>query len=363
MTQRLQQVRDVLKEKRLTGLLVSNAENRMYLSGFTGSAGYLFITQDDAVLATDFRYVEQAGRQAPEFRVVRIGGSADWFPQLVAELGVGRLGFESDDMTVDSHQRMTRALRDGATSGGRRSSMVATAGLTEEVRAFKDASEVALIQRAIDISDQAMNAVAPTIEAGQTEADVAWRLERTMRELGADSLAFDIIVGSGPNGALPHHRAGERVIQEGEPIVIDMGARYQGYNSDLTRTVVVGEPDETLRRVYDTVLGAQLTAIATVQPGMTGVDADGLARKVIEDAGYGDSFGHSLGHGVGLAVHEYPRVGPGAQGVLKEGMVFTIEPGIYIPGWGGVRIEDVVVLEKTGARTLSNAIKRDRMGG
>ncbi len=363
MTQRLQQVRDVLKEKRLTGLLVSNAENRMYLSGFTGSAGYLFITQDDAVLATDFRYVEQAGRQAPEFRVVRIGGSADWFPQLVAELGVGRLGFESDDMTVDSHQRMTRALRDGATSGGRRSSMVATAGLTEEVRAFKDASEVALIQRAIDISDQAMNAVAPTIEAGQTEADVAWRLERTMRELGADSLAFDIIVGSGPNGALPHHRAGERVIQEGEPIVIDMGARYQGYNSDLTRTVVVGEPDETLRRVYDTVLGAQLTAIATVQPGMTGVDADGLARKVIEDASYGDSFGHSLGHGVGLAVHEYPRVGPGAQGVLKEGMVFTIEPGIYIPGWGGVRIEDVVVLEKTGARTLSSAIKRDRMGG
>jgi Xaa-Pro aminopeptidase len=307
--------------------------------------------------------VEQAGRQAPEFRVVRIGGSADWFPQLVAELGVGRLGFESDDMTVDSHQRMTRALRDGATSGGRRSSMVATAGLTEEVRAFKDASEVALIQRAIDISDQAMNAVAPTIEAGQTEADVAWRLERTMRELGADSLAFDIIVGSGPNGALPHHRAGERVIQEGEPIVIDMGARYQGYNSDLTRTVVVGEPDETLRRVYDTVLGAQLTAIATVQPGMTGVDADGLARKVIEDASYGDSFGHSLGHGVGLAVHEYPRVGPGAQGVLKEGMVFTIEPGIYIPGWGGVRIEDVVVLEKTGARTLSSAIKRDRMGG
>lgn len=363
MTQRLQQVRDVLKEKRLTGLLVSNAENRMYLSGFTGSAGYLFITQDDAVLATDFRYVEQAGRQAPEFRVVRIGGSADWFPQLVAELGVGRLGFESDDMTVDSHQRMTRALRDGATSGGRRFSMVATAGLTEEVRAFKDASEVALIQRAIDISDQAMNAVAPTIEAGQTEADVAWRLERTMRELGADSLAFDIIVGSGPNGALPHHRAGERVIQEGEPIVIDMGARYQGYNSDLTRTVVVGEPDETLRRVYDTVLGAQLTAIATVQPGMTGVDADGLARKVIEDASYGDSFGHSLGHGVGLAVHEYPRVGPGAQGVLKEGMVFTIEPGIYIPGWGGVRIEDVVVLEKTGARTLSSAIKRDRMGG
>jgi Xaa-Pro aminopeptidase len=356
-------VRDVLKEKRLTGLLVSNAENRMYLSGFTGSAGYLFITQDDAVLATDFRYVEQAGRQAPEFRVVRIGGSADWFPQLVAELGVGRLGFESDDMTVDSHQRMTRALRDGATSGGRRFSMVATAGLTEEVRAFKDASEVALIQRAIDISDQAMNAVAPTIEAGQTEADVAWRLERTMRELGADSLAFDIIVGSGPNGALPHHRAGERVIQEGEPIVIDMGARYQGYNSDLTRTVVVGEPDETLRRVYDTVLGAQLTAIATVQPGMTGVDADGLARKVIEDASYGDSFGHSLGHGVGLAVHEYPRVGPGAQGVLKEGMVFTIEPGIYIPGWGGVRIEDVVVLEKTGARTLSSAIKRDRMGG
>ena len=363
VNQRLQGLRDALRDKKLHGLLVSSPENRRYLSGFAGSAGYLLITQNDAVLATDFRYVEQAGHQAPDFRVLRIGAGYDWFTQLLAETGVRKLGFESEDMSVASHQRLTQVLKEYTASNSKRVRLVGTAGITEELRALKDSDETKLLQRAIDISDMAMNTVTPTIGAGQTEAEVAWRLEVIMRELGAESPSFDTIVAAGPNGALPHHRAGERAIQEGEPIVIDMGAKYQGYCSDLTRTIVVGTPDETFRKVYNTVLGAQLAAIATVQAGMTGAEADGLARKPIEEAGYGEQFGHSLGHGVGLAVHEYPGVGPRSESILREGMAFTVEPGIYISGWGGVRIEDVVVLEKTGATTLSKAIKQARLGG
>ena len=362
MSQRLQNLRDTFKEHKLDGILISSPENRRYLSGFTGSAGNLIITRDDAILATDFRYIEQSSKQAPGFRIVRTGPNFDWFNQVLAETGVTRLGFESDVLTVAQHLRFSKALKEYSQSAEKRVRLVVTSGITEEIRSFKDENELALLQKAISFSDRAMDAVTPGIQAGQTEQEVAWRLEVAMRELGAESLAFDIIVGSGPNAALPHHRAGERVIQEGEPIVIDMGAKYEGYCSDLTRTIALGAIDDTFRRVYDTVLGAQLTAISTVQVGMTGADADGLARKVIQDAGYGENFGHSLGHGVGLAVHELPVAGPASQGILKEGTAFTIEPGIYIPGWGGVRIEDVVTLEKSGARVMSTAKKLDQMG-
>ena len=361
MTPRLDNLRAALAKSKLGGILVSTPENRRYLSGFTGSAGYLLVTPQDAVLATDFRYVEQAGHQAPHFRVHRIGGNSQWLPDLLQETGVKRLGFESEDISVAQHRRLTRVIKEHASDANIR--LVATSGMVEALRGWKDSEEMALIQGAIDISDEALNRVAPTIKAGETEASVAWRLEVTMRELGAEGPSFDTIVGSGPNGALPHHRAGDRPIQEGEPIVIDMGAKYNGYCSDLARTIVLGTPDDTFRRVYDVVLGAQLTAMATVKPGITGAQADNLARKVIEEAGHGDNFGHSLGHGVGLAVHEHPRVGPSATETLEEGMVFTIEPGIYLSGWGGVRIEDIVVLESNGARALSKAHKRERMGG
>lgn len=180
-----------------------------------------------------------------------------------------------------------------------------------------------------------------------------------MREQGAEAMAFDIIVGAGTNGALPHHRADDTVIQNGQPIVIDMGAAYEGYCADLTRTIFVGEPDDTFKKVYSTVLRAQLAAQEQVRAGMTGEETDAISRDVIVEAGYGDAFGHSLGHGVGLAVHEYPRVGPRAPDVLADGMVFTIEPGIYLPEWGGVRIEDVVVMESGRARVLSKAAKMD----
>jgi Xaa-Pro aminopeptidase len=213
------------------------------------------------------------------------------------------------------------------------------------------------MQRAANIADLGMEAAASAIAEGQTERVVAWAIEKAMREAGAEGVSFDVIVAAGANGAMPHHSPSDHAIQSGEPIVIDIGARYRGYCSDLTRTLFVGQPDDLFRKVYDIVLGAQLTAMSLIRPDMTGEAADSLARKVIDEAGYGSAFGHALGHGVGLAVHEDPRLGPGSTLALETGMVFSVEPGIYIPAKGGVRIEDMVVLEEGGVRSLSQATK------
>ena len=359
MNARLDGVRERLEQLGLDALLVNSDENRRYLSGFTGSAGSLVITPRDAILATDFRYTEQAGQQAPDFRVLRIRSGMDWLMDLVKELNIQHLGFEEQHMTVSVHGNIQKALGGIDSSNG--ISLLPTANLIENIRSVKDVQELGILARAIEISDLAFEEVFKTIRAGVTEIEVAWRLEKAMRELGAEAVSFETIVAVGPNAALPHHRPADQIIGEGEPLIIDMGARYQGYCSDLSRTLFLGDPSDIFRKVYDTVLGAQLTAIATVEKGMTGGDADGLARTVIEEAGYGENFGHSLGHGIGLAVHEQPGVGPSSGVVLDDGMIFTIEPGIYISGWGGVRIEDVVLLEQGRARVMSKALKPDRM--
>ena len=358
MNTRLERLRPQLRERELDALLVSTPENRRYLSGFTGSAGYLFITQKDAVLATDFRYIEQSDRQAPDYRVDRIGRDMSWLVNLAQETGAKRIGFESDHLTVAQYQRLTETLKEASEQD--HLSLVATSGIVEELRSIKDAQELALLMKAVEIADQAFEEVAPTIRVGEPEKEVAWRLEQVMRKLGAEKVSFDTIVASGPNGALPHHRAGEDPISEGVPIVIDMGASYEGYCSDMTRTICLGTPDETFRKVYDIVLGAQETACATAQEGMTAGEVDALARNIIQEAGYGDQFGHALGHGIGLAVHEFPGVAPNAPATMVDDMVFTIEPGIYLPGWGGVRIEDTVVMEGGRVRRLSQAHKRER---
>ncbi len=355
---RIEKFREEIREKGLDGVLISADENRRYLSGFTGSAGYLLLTPKDAVLATDFRYVVQAGRQAPAFRVERITGGTVWLPGMVSDLGINRLGFEGHNVTVATHFAMQKAFEDA--DNPERPELVSTTGMVEKLRAVKNEEELALLQKAVDIADQAFERVAPTIEPGVTEQEVAWELEKAMRELGAESVAFDIIVGAGPNGALPHHRADETVIKNGDAVVIDMGARYLGYCSDLTRTLVVGEPDEIFTRVYETVLTAQLSAEESLRSGMTGEEADAIAREIIEKAGYTENFGHSLGHGVGLEVHEHPRVGQRSGDPLTDGMVFSVEPGIYLSGWGGVRIEDMVVLENGRARVMSGAHKSPR---
>lgn len=356
--ERLGKLRQKLAEKGLDAIFVTGPENRRYLSGFTGSAGYLLISGQRAVLATDFRYWGQAGRQAPQFELLKLtDGVEKWLPQALADVGARRTGFEAANMSVAFYNQVIEAVKkmEAPASGG--PEFVPAQDLVEELRAVKDPAECAAIERAVRLADAAFTAVAAQLRPGMTEQEVAWRLEQHMREHGAESVSFDIIVAAGPNGAMAHHHPSERRIQKGEPIVIDMGARADGYCSDLTRTVILGRADGQFKKVYDIVLGAQLAAIETVQAGMTGHDGDALARSVIEQAGYGEAFGHGLGHGVGLAVHEDPRVGRNSTHILGEGMVFTIEPGIYIPGWGGVRIEDVVALEKGRARSLTQAPK------
>lgn len=352
MNDRLEKLRRKIASEGLDAILISQGENRRYLSGFTGSAGFLIISEKRAILATDFRYIEQAKNQAPDFDIARIEGELQkWFPDLISSVEAKRIGFEANGLTFATYQQLMAIMGE--------KEFVPTEGFVEALRAIKDDRELELITRAVDISDAAFDEVASTFRPGITEKEVAWELEKTMREKGSESMPFEIIVASGPNAALAHHKPTERAILQSEPVVIDMGARFEGYASDLTRTICLGNQDEVFGKIYHLVLRAQLAAIAAIEAGMSGEEADGLARTVIEQGGYGDNFGHGLGHGVGLAPHEQPRLGKGSKDVLAEGMVFTIEPGIYISDWGGVRIEDTAVLENGKTRVLSRARKID----
>jgi Xaa-Pro aminopeptidase len=354
VNRRLQKLRKALAAKELDSIFITQADNRRYLSGFHGTAGYLIVTQEKAVLATDFRYTEQASKEAPAFKIQRIGGSfIDWFPSLLNDLSIKRLGFEGDDVTVDFHAQLHNTLKKKKVSV----KLTATRGLVAAIRAVKEPAEIELIKKASAVTDAAFEHVEKIIKAGMTEKQIAWELEKAMRENGSQALPFEIIVGSGPNAALPHAKPSGRIVSEGETIVIDMGAKIDGYASDLTRTVCIGKADSKLKKVYNTVFDAQAAGLAKIRKGMTGKEADAVARQVIEKAGYGDAFGHSLGHGVGLAEHELPYLSPRVEEVLTDGMVFTVEPGIYLTGWGGVRIEDTVVMEKGRVVPLTKAGK------
>jgi len=349
---RLQKLRQSLAEKEVDAILISQPENRYYLSGFDGSSGFLLITSENAILATDFRYIEQAKRQAPDYEISQITGDiAEWLPGLAAELGLSRLGFEAGYITVAEHQRLTNVLKQS------RLRLIPVNGVVESIRAIKEPEEIELITKAVEITDSALAYIQDIIHVGMSEQEVAWEIEKFLRQNGSEIIPFDIIVASGPNSALPHAKPSTRAIQPGEPIIIDLGARCKGYSSDLSRTICLGSPDDTFNKVYDIVLGAQLAAIAIVKEGMTGDEIDKVARTIIEQAGYGEVFGHALGHGIGLAPHEPPRLGARSSEHLVDGMVFTIEPGIYLTEWGGVRIEDVVVMEGGKARVISKARK------
>ena len=359
MNDRVQRLRQRLADEEIEALFVSAPENRRYLSGFTGSAGYLVITQEHAILATDFRYWEQVGRQSRDFELVKLtqGDIKSWLPPVLQRVKSGSLGFEASNVSYALHDLLKQTVR--SLKPGQRPTLRPTYDLVEALRVLKEEPELDIITRAVEIADRAFEEVAAGLETGITERQIAWLLEKSMREQGAESTSFDIIVASGPNAAIPHHRPTDKAIQLGEPIIIDMGARLEGYCSDLSRTVCLGRPDDPFKRVYDLVLGAQETAIAAVQSGMSGHDGDKLARDVIEKAGHGDQFGHGTGHGVGLLIHENPRVSRNAPNELADGMIFTVEPGVYLPGWGGVRIEDIVVMEHGRARDLTKAHKRD----
>ena len=347
-------MRQKLAEKEIDAILISQPENRYYLSGFTGSAGSLLITPQKAILATDFRYIEQAKTQAPDYEVFRITNDiGGWFPELVAGLSLRRLGFEARHITFAMYRQLNDILN-GMKSPPK---LVPLDGLVESLRMVKEPEEIELITKAVEISDNAFKYIEDFIHAGMNEKEIAWEIEKFLHENGSQATPFDIIVASGPNSALPHAKPSQRTIQSGEPIVIDIGARFDGYSSDLSRTTCLGTPDDTFKKVYDIVLGAQLAAMAIIKEGMTGDQADSLARTVIKEAGYSEAFGHASGHGVGLAPHEAPSLGPGSDEQLTSGMVFTVEPGIYLVGWGGVRIEDLVVMESDKAKVISKARK------
>lgn len=351
MSDRLITLREKLAEADLDALIVSQPENRRYLSGFTGSAGVLIISQQKAFLATDFRYYTQATEQAPAFELAKVGYKlTDHLTDLLAQAGAKRVGFESEHLTVAELERWREATP--------HVEWLPTSNLVEALRAVKSPEEIEKIRAAVQVADQAFARVSQQFRPGMTERDVAWMIRAELHALGADGVAFETIVAAGPNGAKPHYRWAAREIPAGVPIVIDMGAAVDGYHSDMTRTVIIGEPDARFREIYSLVLEAQEKAEARIRAGMNGVEADAIAREVIEAAGHADHFGHGLGHGVGLAVHEAPKLSfTATEDPLKPNMVVTIEPGVYLPEWGGVRIEDMGVIKEDGLEILTQTPK------
>jgi len=351
--QRLGAVRADLAGQGLGALVVSQPDNRRYLTGFTGSAGVVLVSADRAMLLTDSRYYGQAEREAPDFSLERVGYRVfERLSEVLGELDLKRVGFEADAVTVSELERL-RGLAPEV-------EWRATSGLVERHRAIKSEAEIGTIRCAAAIADAAMAHAAAVLRPGISELALAWEIEVFMREHGAEGLAFDTIVAAGENGALPHHHPSQRRIEAGEPVVVDIGARVDGYNSDLTRTFALGPVrDPEFETVYAIVAEANRTATRGIRAGLTGADADRLARDVIDAAGYGDFFGHGLGHGVGLQIHEGPRLSFLAdEHPLGAGMVITIEPGIYLPGRFGVRIEDLVVVRDNGVEVLSAVEKQ-----
>lgn len=358
---RLHRLRARLVEAGLDAVLVSQPETRYYLSGYTGhdlpprdSAGYLLVTLDQAWLLTDPRTVEQAEKEAAAYQVHVYQGSAqnvEGIVTLAGQAGAKRIGFEG----VHLPYRVWHAVDQGLAGAAE---LVDAGGALDDLRAVKDAAEVAALRVAIDVLDDCFSHVVGLLRPGLTELEVAREVERYLADR-ADGPSFPSIVASGPNGSMPHAVPSDRKIQAGEGITIDIGALAAGYCSDMTRTVCLGEPrDPWLGEIHALVLDAQETAERRIRPGMTGQDGDAFSRQVIAQAGYGDFFTHSTGHGIGLEVHEPPWISA-ARGtaLLEPGMVFSIEPGVYVPGRGGVRIEDLVLLDDSGAQVLCRSPK------
>jgi Xaa-Pro aminopeptidase len=332
-------------------------ENRRYLSGFKArdsqldeSSGSLLIGKDDLVLLTDSRFTEEASREAEGFRVEQVGGDfSKPFSKVVSRLGCRHIGFEKDYLTWGMHAKVSDELEKLNPAAN----LVPLDGEVETLRRVKDAEELEAMEASARMIAGILGVIIDWIEPGMTERDVAWHLAELANEAGAEGLSFPSIIASGPNSSLPHAVPGDRRLREGEPVVMDVGVLLNGYCSDMTRTVFIGEPVDPFKLVYSVVRRAQLAALDVLRPGAVARDVDRVARKVIEDAGFGDYFGHGLGHGVGLAVHEAPRLNQHDSTVLKEGMVVTVEPGIYLPGKGGVRLEETVVVEERGPRIIT----------
>ncbi len=346
---RRSRLHDRLQELGLDAVLVTRVVNVRYLTGFTGSNGQLLAVAGGGVFLTDSRYEEQSRREAADLRRVTYPQKlAPALAEAASAEGVRRIGFEAGGMTYRSWRELS------ALEG------IDLEPMEEEVerlRWAKDPQEIGLLERAQEVTDAAFDRVIGKLAEGVTERQVAFELDLAMREIGAERVGFDTIVAFGDNAAEPHHGPSERPLRRGDVVKMDFGCVVDGYHSDMTRTVAFGEPEARLREIHALVLGAQLAGIDAVRAGIAGREADRAARSVIEEAGLGDRFGHSLGHGVGLEIHEGPALRSGSEDVLPEGAVVTLEPGVYVPGLGGVRIEDTVVVGRDGCRPLPRTPK------
>ncbi|MFQ5894380.1 MAG: M24 family metallopeptidase [Nitrospinota bacterium] len=351
MKRRLAALRALLKERELKALVVFHLPNVRYLTGFTGSAGACLVTGRRATFLSDFRYRTQAAAEVKRFRRVEYREQADGLPAEVRRLRLPRLAFEEEHLSYSAYRELKRKL-----SGVR---LLPVKGLVEELRARKEEGELRTLRRAAALNGAGLADTLPLFRPGARESELALALERRLRERGAEGVAFETIVASGPRGALPHGMAAKKRLRRGELVVVDFGCVVDGYRADTTRTYCLGRASRRAREVYGVVLEANRAGIAAVRPGADVREVDAAARKVIEDAGYGSHFGHGLGHGVGLEVHEAPRLSPQSKGALAEGMVVTVEPGIYLPGWGGVRIEDMVRVTARGGEVLTSSIPKD----
>ena len=331
---RADRLQTLLEERELDCLLVTKLVNVRWLAGFTGSSGACLVTRGERLFFTDFRYVEQAGEQVSGFETVQHG------PRMLEDIAArlrGRAGFDDADLSVEAHRKLGEGVPDGV-------ELVPAGGLVERLRAVKDEAEVAAMRAAAELSTRAYESLLERGLAGRTEREVARDLVRFMEDAGAEGPSFAPIVAAGGHGALPHASPRDAQIPANTLVVVDMGCVVDGYCSDCTRTLASGEVGDEEREVYDAVLRAQVASLAAVRPGAECKEVDGVARALIDAAGHGERFGHGLGHGVGLEVHEAPRLGKTAEGALEEGNAVTVEPGIYLPGRFGVRIEDLVIV-------------------
>lgn len=335
----------------IDALIISKPSNRRYLSGFTGSSAELLITvSGERILITDFRYVEQARLQSPDFKIIQQGMDiTQTIKELANTYSLKNIGIEKEYTTLSTYQEYTDKIPEVV--------FIPVSDPCETIRKVKKPREIELIKKAIEIADKTFLHMKEFIVSGLREKEIAIEIEFFMRRLGSEKNAFDTIVASGVRSSLPHGLPTERVVSQGDFVTMDFGAVFEGYCSDITRTLIIGQPDALQVEIYDLVRKAQETAIRNIRPGMRGIDIDKIARDIISNAGYGENFGHGLGHGVGLDIHEGPRFSIRDDTVLEPGMVVTVEPGVYIPGWGGVRIEDIIVVTLQGCEVLTKAPK------
>jgi Xaa-Pro aminopeptidase len=351
MNVRIKKVCEKLAQENLDAFLVTTVSNVRYLSGYTGSNGLLVITPKESVFLTDFRYKDQSRKEVKGSKVII--GERDLYDDLPRLKSLKsqriKLGFEAANLNFKTYKRLKAILPTAL--------LIPTDDLVESILVRKDEEEIKQISLACRVADSVFAQILNLIQPGISEVDLGAELEYMIKKSGADGPAFETIVASGKRSSMPHARASKKIIKNGDPITLDFGAMVNGYVSDITRTVFVGKAPSRFKKVYDIVLRAQTKAIKSARPGLKGAELDKVARDVINKAGYGKYFGHGLGHGIGLLVHDYPKVSSKSKEVLKPNMVVTIEPGIYIPNWGGVRIEDDVLITRNGCKVLTRSEK------